>query len=154
MGWRFENGTYVVVNGCTNPPFTSVTYPDIPITTATLSYTLPAGICGSGTGLVDYYVSGMIDLAAPCADVIYTPPSALSLEVACPAIIDPAGPFCSNGAPYTLTASNMPGGTWSGTGITNSTLGTFDPSVAGPGTWVITYNVGCPGVSTLSLIHI
>lgn len=83
MAWRFEDGTYVEINGCTNPPFSSVNYPDIPITTANLSYTIPSGICGSGAGLVDFYVSGMIDLAAPCMDLIYTMPSELPLSVSC-----------------------------------------------------------------------
>lgn len=36
-------------------------------------------------------------------------------------------------------ANNMPGATWQGTGITNSSTGLFDPSVAGNGTHTITY---------------
>ncbi|MDP6908693.1 MAG: hypothetical protein QF371_04265, partial [Flavobacteriales bacterium] len=59
------------------------------------------------------------------------------------ATISPAGPFCSGSPTINLTAAD-PGGTWSGTGITNTTLGTFNPAVAGSGTWTITYTI--PGV--------
>jgi gliding motility-associated-like protein len=54
------------------------------------------------------------------------------------ATITPAGPFCSADASVTLSAAD-PGGTWSGTGITNPTTGTFDPSSAGEGTHTVTY---------------
>ncbi|MCX7954490.1 MAG: gliding motility-associated C-terminal domain-containing protein [Bacteroidales bacterium] len=54
--------------------------------------------------------------------------------------INPAGPFCTNSGQQTLTAAT-PGGTWSGQGIVNSSTGTFDPSIAGPGTHVITYTI-------------
>ncbi|MBI5539889.1 MAG: PKD domain-containing protein [Bacteroidia bacterium] len=70
------------------------------------------------------------------------------------ATIQPVGPFCSNAPPVTLTAAT-PGGTWSGTGITNTTTGQFSPSVAGPGTHTITYTVvnanGCAGVGTINI---
>jgi len=56
------------------------------------------------------------------------------------ASITAAGPFCVDGAPVNLTAAT-PGGTWSGTGITDATAGTFDPATAGLGTHVITYSV-------------
>ncbi|MDA3819641.1 MAG: gliding motility-associated C-terminal domain-containing protein, partial [Candidatus Delongbacteria bacterium] len=54
------------------------------------------------------------------------------------ATIDPAGPFCSDDDPVTLSAVNG-GGVWSGTGITDSIDGTFDPQTAGEGTHQITY---------------
>jgi gliding motility-associated-like protein len=54
--------------------------------------------------------------------------------------ITPAGPFCSGTAATNLNAS-VTGGTWSGTGITNTATGTFDPSVAGVGTYTITYTI-------------
>ncbi len=70
------------------------------------------------------------------------------------ATIQPVGPFCSNASAINLQAAT-PGGTWSGPGITNSTLGTFNPSVAGPGTHTITYHVtnayGCTGVGTTQI---
>ncbi len=55
--------------------------------------------------------------------------------------ITPAGPFCSGAAATNLNAS-VAGGTWSGIGITNTLTGTFDPSVAGVGTYTISYVIG------------
>ena len=70
------------------------------------------------------------------------------------ATIQPAGPFCSNAPSVILTAAT-PGGTWSGTGITNTTTGQFNPSVAGPGIHTITYSItdanGCTGVGTINI---
>ena len=57
--------------------------------------------------------------------------------------ITAAGPFCDNDAPINLTAAD-PGGTWTGTGITNASTGQFDPSVAGAGTWNIVYELMGP----------
>jgi gliding motility-associated-like protein len=65
--------------------------------------------------------------------------------------VSTAGPFCGSVAPFNMTGNPNSNGTWtwSGTGITNSNLGTFDPSVAGQGAhWVkyeFTDNVGCKG---------
>lgn len=56
------------------------------------------------------------------------------------ATITPVGPFCVNDGVVTI-ASAQSGGTWSGTGITNATNGTFNPSIAGPGTHSITYSI-------------
>ncbi|MBL4668146.1 MAG: gliding motility-associated C-terminal domain-containing protein [Flavobacteriales bacterium] len=59
-----------------------------------------------------------------------------------------AGPFCPNDPAINLTATPT-GGTWSGTGITNTVNGTFDPSMAGLGNWVISYIVNTGrGIST------
>jgi gliding motility-associated-like protein len=55
-------------------------------------------------------------------------------------VINPAGPWCENNNPLTLTASQS-GGTWSGTGITNASLGTFNPQVSGCGDFVISYQL-------------
>lgn len=67
--------------------------------------------------------------------------------------INTVGPFCVNAGTITLTAA-MSGGTWSGTGITNATTGTFDPAVAGPGTHTITYTIGgnCGNSSTTTIV--
>ncbi|MBD3636857.1 MAG: PKD domain-containing protein [Crocinitomicaceae bacterium] len=69
------------------------------------------------------------------------------------ATITPAGPFCDNATPVTLSAATG-GGTWSGTGITNASTGTFDPIVAGPGTHTITYTItgACTGTDTENII--
>jgi len=46
---------------------------------------------------------------------------------------------CESDVLYDLS-SNVAGGTWSGTGIINTTNGIFDPGVAGPGNWTISYS--------------
>ncbi len=64
------------------------------------------------------------------------------------------GPFCVMQAPENITATPS-GGTFSGTGITDGALGTFDPSIAGTGVTTITYNFtdgnGCSGSATLDV---
>jgi gliding motility-associated-like protein len=50
------------------------------------------------------------------------------------------GPFCANASAVTLTAS-ITGGTWSGSGITNASTGTFDPTQASAGNDTITYTL-------------
>ncbi|MES2286761.1 MAG: PKD domain-containing protein, partial [Bacteroidota bacterium] len=56
-------------------------------------------------------------------------------------VVNPAGPFCPNDAPLNLTA-DIPGGVWSGIGITNPAAGTFSPSPSVIGNDTITYTVG------------
>jgi len=71
------------------------------------------------------------------------------------ASINSVGPFCQSDSPVTLTAATG-GGTWSGTGITGSTAGTFSPAVAGSGDHTITYSVttgACTGTSSIT-IHV
>ena len=67
----------------------------------------------------------------------------------CDATITQAGPFCTNTAASNLTAAQT-GGTWTGTGITNSTNGTFNPATAGTGSFVITYTLpACSDTMTI-----
>lgn len=65
--------------------------------------------------------------------------------------LDPAGPFCEEDAPVTLTFS-PPGGTWSGPVNSN---GVFDPAFAGPGTHTVTYTVinafGCEDEESIDI---
>lgn len=72
--------------------------------------------------------------------------------VCCDASICNAGPFCATDPPVNLTSS-QPGGTWSGTGITNPSTGTFDPSVAGSGTFTITYTLPCGSSSIIIVVN-
>lgn len=71
------------------------------------------------------------------------------------ATITPAGPFCANHSSVYLSAATS-GGTWSGTGITNSSNGRFSPSSAGPGTHTIYYTVsngyGCVNTDSINII--
>ncbi len=81
--------------------------------------------------------------------------TAIAIIVALPdGTITAVGPFCENEVPVNLSAAT-PGGTWSGPGITNSSTGTFDPSVAGPGLHTINYDVtngdGCSATGTTTI---
>jgi len=67
--------------------------------------------------------------------------------------INANGPYCANGNIVTLSAVN-PGGTWSGSGITNPATGAFDPSLANVGNNTITYTItgACGGPSTATIV--
>ena len=67
--------------------------------------------------------------------------------------ITPAGPFCVSELPITLTAASI-GGTWSGTGITSTTNGTFGSPNTAPSSYVINYNTGgnCPRDFTETIV--
>jgi gliding motility-associated-like protein len=69
------------------------------------------------------------------------------------AAITAVGPYCETDLPVTLAAVD-PGGTWSGTGITDPALGVFDPSIAGVGTHTITYTITgpCGDVQTTDIV--
>lgn len=54
--------------------------------------------------------------------------------------IDPVGPLCEFQGNVTLTAATG-GGTWSGPGIVDGATGIFSPSLAGPGTHLVHYQV-------------
>lgn len=66
-------------------------------------------------------------------------------------ITDPNKIFCQSSSPDTLRADRT-GGTWSGQGITNTSLGIFDPSNLNPGNYVITYTVGPVGCQSMTNI--
>jgi gliding motility-associated-like protein len=72
------------------------------------------------------------------------------------ASLNASGPYCIDEAASNLTAVTS-GGTFSGAGITNATVGTFDPATAGVGTHTITYNItdpntGCSNSSTQNYV--
>ncbi len=68
------------------------------------------------------------------------------------ATITPIGPFCENEAAVALNAAS-PGGSWIGTGIVGNT---FDPSIAGTGDHIITYQVtvGACNATDQETIHV
>jgi gliding motility-associated-like protein len=96
-------------------------------TTQTYTLTVNSGICASSDDIVVTVV--------PQSD----------------ATIIASGPYCADIAAVQLTSLET-GGTWTGTGITNSSNGTFDPAVATatPGTYTVTYSIGgfCPSTDT------
>ena len=112
--------------------------------TSAANGTFDPGVSGPGNFTITYSISGV------CGDVQTTNISVVN-QIA--ATINAAGPFCENAVPTALTAVN-PGGTWSGPGITNSSTGMFDPSVAGPGTHTITYitSGNCSDTSTINIV--
>ena len=69
------------------------------------------------------------------------------------ATINPVGPFCESDAALNLSAVD-PGGTWSGPGITDGLIGSFDPNVAGIGAHTITYTIAgpCGDTQTTTLV--
>jgi hypothetical protein len=78
--------------------------------------------------------------------------SKYTLELTSPITqIAPVAPVCAVAEAFDLFAVPA-GGTWSGTGITSTSNGTFDPAVSGIGSFTITYNSegsGCNPTDTL-----
>ncbi|MFH0895943.1 MAG: gliding motility-associated C-terminal domain-containing protein [Bacteroidota bacterium] len=137
-------GPFCIADAATN--LTAVTsggtWTGTGITNGTLGTFDPA-TAGVGTHQIIYTVSGV------CGDA-----DTVNIQVVLTAnaTINPAGPFCSNDPPLNLTAATS-GGTWSGSGITNTTLGTFSPSAVGVGTYNIIYTISgaCGDDDTLSI---
>lgn len=71
--------------------------------------------------------------------------------ICCDASIVNTTPLCSDAANLNLMA-NTSGGTWSGTGITNTTAGTFSATTAGVGSHLITYTLPCGASDTATIV--
>ncbi|PKP00747.1 MAG: hypothetical protein CVU11_17035, partial [Bacteroidetes bacterium HGW-Bacteroidetes-6] len=112
--------------------------------TNTSNGTFDPGVAGIGIFEITYTTTGI----CPDTDTI-----TISVTSVLDATINPAGPFCLNDAATTLTAANS-GGTWTGTGITNTSNGTFDPAIAGLGTHEIVYTTSgaCSDSDTIQII--
>ncbi|MBK9193064.1 MAG: T9SS type A sorting domain-containing protein [Crocinitomicaceae bacterium] len=93
--------------------------------------TFDPGVSGAGTFTITYSIGGV------CPD---TDTENIVVTDLADATIDPVTDMCSQDAAINLTAQDA-GGIWSGTGITNSSTGLFDPLVAGNGTFTITYSI-------------
>lgn len=99
---------------------------------------------GTGTHTITYTTNG------PCPT---TSMVNVTITNQLDATITPVSSMCSNcPGPITLTAVDA-GGTWSGTGITNATTGTFDCAVANIGTNTIIYTIngGCGDADTIQI---
>jgi gliding motility-associated-like protein len=108
------------------------------ITNSTLGTFNPAS-AGPGTHLITYYTSNFCNNTDTLLITV--------LGTASATITQPAA-VCENSAPFNLTAAAT-GGTWSGTGITNASLGTFDPTTTGA--FTIQYDIAgsCPSTDTV-----
>jgi len=100
-------------------------------------------LAGPGTYTITYTIAGA------CGDVQTT---SITVDPYLDATITAAGPFCAGDVPVTLAAFD-PGGTWSGSGITNTATGAFDPGAATIGVNTITYTIpgGCGDVQTTNI---
>lgn len=108
---------------------------------ATLSDTTGNSVVASPTLTTTYYVSTPITGCAGVLAVIKDSVTVTMLSGSLtPAVITTVAPICLPNASLNL-AANVAGGTWSGTGVTNTATGVFDPNVAGVGNHLITYIV-------------
>lgn len=87
---------------------------------------------------MDYYVT-VTNISGGCTDVDTVHVDVINISTL---TVTPAGPYCVNGGIQNLQVSVPVGtGLWSGNGISNTTLGVFDPALAGVGTHQIIYAV-------------
>ena len=108
--------------------------------TNTSNGTFSPSVSGSGTFTVTYNVTGTC---------VGNDQEVITVNSVPNSSVTPVAPVCSNTNAFNLSAATS-GGTWSGTGITNTTNGTFSPATSGTGTFVVTYSIGgtCPSSST------
>jgi len=167
VGVHVVTYTYTDTNGCVNSDAKNVTVHALPNVDAggdeegclddapwNLSGESPSGGTWSGDGITDGFL-GTFDPADPSAGVgahlityTYTDPitSCVNSDTKTVTVHDiptvEAGgdeEACLNDVPFNLSGNSPAGGSWSGDGITNSALGTFDPATADVGAHTITY---------------
>lgn len=112
-------------------------------TASTQNGSIPATVAATGTYTVTTTLNGCTSSAT----------TNLVVNSGQMPVVNAAGPFCEAGNNSFLSA-DVPGGTWSGTGITNAMTGEFSPLLAGPGTHLISYSVigGCATPGTTSVL--
>ncbi|MCD4710784.1 MAG: PKD domain-containing protein, partial [Bacteroidales bacterium] len=106
-------------------------------------------IAGNGTHIITYQVTDGNGCSAMDTEDIVVRPGP-------DGTITPVDPFCTYDPPYDLEAASAIG-TWTGSGIINSSTGLFDPTVAGPGRHIISFESepdanGCVGTGTVELV--
>lgn len=102
--------------------------------TDTVAGTFDPVVAGVGTFVIDYYTTGTCPSTGSVSITVDTLPDAsFTLQ----------SDICVNGSAFNIVPT-IPGGTFSGTGITNGAAGTFDPSVSGAGNFCITYTLTSP----------
>ena len=109
--------------------------------TGIVGNTFNPATAGAGTHTITYTGPPSTCFATTTANVVVTGATAVAFNMAPPNL-------CSNSGPVPLTGGSPAGGTYSGTGVTNSS---FDPTVAGAGTHTITYATVC-GSAVMSFV--
>ena len=101
----------------------------------------------TGTTTINYLLPGNCPVSASL-DVSVVPQDPLQLS-------SPQNTFCNLGSSVVLSA-NVEGGQWSGTGITNTNTGVFNPQIAGVGQHNIAYSYTsvCFDQATINLVVI
>ena len=118
------------------------------VNTPGVDYKIDLGILGSSKDTTMLIYSW----ADPCGDsdtIWVTTTSQLSAAISQP------DPICDTDSAINLIDSVADlGGKFSGVGITNDTLGTFDPSVSGPGNHVIEYEIlgNCGDLQNVTIV--
>ncbi|MCW3085779.1 MAG: hypothetical protein JWP12_3145 [Bacteroidetes bacterium] len=132
------NATAVTLNAATS----GGTWSGTGITNSSTGVFDPS-VAGAGTYVISYTTSGT------CTS---TGTATIAVTAADNATITQPGMICSNAAAFTLTAATA-GGTWSGTGITDVSAGTFDPATATVGANTITYTTAgaCPDADAITI---
>ncbi|MEA3449152.1 MAG: gliding motility-associated C-terminal domain-containing protein [Bacteroidota bacterium] len=114
--------------------------------TDTINGTFDPSVAGAGDHVITY-IAG----TSPCTDYDEI---TITVHPVPDATIDDPGVFCYTDTAVDLTAATS-GGTWNGTGITDTVEGTFDPATADIGINTITYVVSdgtCTGSDTINII--
>lgn len=154
--------TFTNANGCTNSDSRIVTVDPPVLANAGLDNALcidapnqvltglPVGGTWSGSGIT---LGGVFDpTVAGTFDLVYTIGAGTCLTRDTMQMVVNPLPVVNAGADFSLcvnaaaiTLNGVPaGGTWSGSGITNASTGTFDPSVSGTGSFTLTYSYTDP----------
>ena len=161
------------ITGCSNTATSIVTVNPLPIVNAGQSIVLcnqpipdtltgfsPSGGTWSGSGVTlagiftpsaigNFILTySFIDVVTGCSNS-----DTMVVTVVAPQIANAGSGFsiCLNNPTVTLSGFSPPGGTWSGSGIVGNT---FDPSVSGVGTHVLTYTFGTGTCLTSDTIHV
>ncbi len=151
--WNFYPTTTFLVNTC---PFTV----NVTATEDTICPGQCTQIRANVTGCLGYnytWTNGLANSAGPftvCPNITTTysvnvqtqqggpiVTATRTIYVLSPNITTASTTVCQSDAPFNLSALPV-GGTWSGAGITDEDLGTFDPDTSGPGNHYIYYELG------------
>ncbi|WP_343635570.1 PKD domain-containing protein [Fluviicola sp.] len=143
----------IVVGAAPTPTFTQIPA----FCSGTTAPVLPATSSNSITGTwspatINNTTSGTYTFTPDAGQCATTATMSITVNNPVTPNLTAAGPFCTDALPVNLTA-DIPGGTWTGTGITDAT-GVFDPAVAGAGTHTINYvhTQGCGGTNSMDVV--